>query len=383
MVTAMKKLLLLLPLLLAATLQAANWGITSREFKDFEIRGAAKGPTGFYLLAYTNRKTTVDQNITNYYTPKIVHLNAALNPVWELAFEESKVLTMKSVQVIGDRVYLAGSAYPAGLSGGAKARLICTDLNGQLLWDRQYAYPSHHSLEAFQLMASPGQDLLLLCTAYRGYSSMGYPMLMRLGPLGEQRWQKSVGTSYYYSNLGAGRITADGKVVLAGLVYPTVTQFKAESPTAWLVKLDFDQQGALIWEKKLAVAQQSYASDVLPLPNGNLVVVGKAQDSQDQSQNLCLVLAANGEILRKDSWGACDFASLEEMVAVPDGYFALGSCDVMNGHARISKTSLTIFDTAMNRVDELVIDAKVDSWMLPMDGGGLALVGRNAIVTVR
>ena len=55
----------------------------------------------------------------------------------------------------------------------------------------------------------------------------------------------------------------------------------------------------------------------------------------------------------------------------------------MNGHARISKTSLTIFDSAMNRVHELVIDAKVDSWMLPLDSGGLALVGRNAIVTVR
>lgn len=379
----MKKLLLLLPLLLAAALHATPWDIASRQFPDFEIRGATKGPAGFYLLAYTNRKTQVEQNILNYYTPKIVHLDAELNPVWELAFEESRVLAMKSVQVVGDRVYLVGSAYPAGLSGGAKARLICTDLNGQLLWDRQYAYPAHHSLEAFQLIASPGQDLLLLCTAYRNYSSMGYPMLMRIGAAGEQRWQKLVGAQYYYAGLDQGRFTADGKVVLAGLVYPSVTQFKAESPTAWLVKLDFDQQGAVVWEKKLAVAAQSYASHVLPLADGNLAVVGKAQDSESQSQNLCLVLSPKGEILRKDAWGDCDFSSLQEMVAVQDGYFAVGSCDAVKGHARISKTSLTIFDAGLNRGDGLVIDAKVSSLLLPLDRGGLALVGRNEIVTVR
>jgi hypothetical protein len=379
----MKKILLLLPLLWVVTLHATLWDVNSRQFPDFEIRGAAKGPSGFYLLAYTTRKTKVAQTIYNYYTPKLVHLDAALNPVWELPFEESLVMEMKSVQVAGDRVYVVGGFHPNGLDAGSIARMVCTDLNGHTLWDRQYAYPGHHSLEAFQLIASPGQDLLLLCTAYRSYSSMGYPLLMRLGEAGDLRWQKLVGANYYYAGLDQGRFTADGKVVLAGMVYPTVTQFKAESPTAWLVKLDFDKQGMVVWEKKPAVAAKSYGSHVLPLPDGNFVVVGKAEDSDNQSRNLLLLLSPAGEILRKDVWGDCDLSSLQEMVAVQGGYFAVGSCDAVNGHARIYKTSLTMLDAGLNRVDGLVIDGNVSSMVLPLEGGGVALVGRHEVVTVR
>jgi hypothetical protein len=42
-----------------------------------------------------------------------------------------------------------------------------------------------------------------------------------------------------------------------------------------------------------------------------------------------------------------------------------------------------MLDAGLNRVDGLVIDGNVSSMVLPLEGGGVALVGRHEVVTVR
>ena len=214
---------------------------------------------------------------------------------------------------------IAGSANNSQVHGhGAlqgNARLIKTDLEGDMIWEKDYG--GEVSAAFFSMIqAARGKYVLLGDTSSPEASDRTDLYLIEVDEEGNKVWSHTYGSSG--NELGRSvQQTAEGGYILIG----STTSSPDTYASIYLVKTD--AQGNEVWSRAYGDQWLHMGWDVAQMPDGGYILTGFTAPDHDARDILAMKLSAGGDVEWSRSW---DFGGLDEGFAItlaPDGNVVL------------------------------------------------------------
>ena len=186
---------------------------------------------------------------------------------WEKTYGGSDFDWAFSIEQTTDEGYIVvGDTY----SFGAGDNDICArklDSSGDILWQKTYGGTDFDWPSSVQQTADGGY--IVAGGTYSFGAGKDDVWVIKLDSNGDIAWQKAYGGSASDYAMSVQQ-TADGKYVVAGCT----SSFGNGENDFWLLKLDDDIEGAILWERTYGGSANDYATSVWQSADGGYVVAG-------------------------------------------------------------------------------------------------------------
>lgn len=197
--------------------------------------------------------------------------------VWE------KILDSEfSLGVVTDVVATRGNTLVAvdvrsnSWAGANSAKLMAYDLSGHEVWQHIIGPVARHTGIVSLTSLADGGVLVVTGTDAEKKSDIN-TLIVKLDAEGNVIWRKA--SDIPQEDAAFGATEGDGSLFVVGSVMISDT----ENGNPWVRK--FDQNGTLIWKRTLHTRRQSFASDVVVMDGGDLIVLGTFQRNGDQNSD--------------------------------------------------------------------------------------------------
>jgi hypothetical protein len=276
---------------------------------------------------------------------------------------------------------IAGSANNAQLHGHGNirgnARLIRTDSEGELLWERDYGGQVPGAFFAM-IQALDGEYVLLgeQSSADDGGNTDLY--LVKVDDEGNEIWSHTYGTSSVETGRGVQQ-TADGGYILIG----STTSVPETYASIYLVKTD--AQGNEAWSRAYSDQFLHLGWGVIQMPDGGYIFAGFSAPDHDARDILAMKIDAAGDVEWSRTW---DYGGLDEgfgITLAPDGNVVI--VGVASLGSPTSKIVLLKVDPQGNEIwNKTIGNTGAAAWhVTALPDGGYMLGGRldSAALMVR
>jgi len=216
-----------------------GWSIAQTNDGGYIIAGLTEsyGTIGdVYLI-----KTDVNGNLLwqkNYGGPK-----------WDIGY---------SLALTSDGGYIIAGKTESYGAGGSDVYLIKTDVNGNLLWQKNYGGPRRDEGRSVAQINDGGYIIVGDTESRLNYFDV---YLIKTDANGNMVWQKTYGRSSYDIGWSIAQ-TSDGGYIIAG---DTIDG-------AYLIKTDVN--GNLLWQKSYGGPESDFARSVLETKDGGYIIIG-------------------------------------------------------------------------------------------------------------
>ena len=231
--------------------------------------------------------------------------------------------------------------------------VVKTDLNGQILWTREYGTPADDIGRCIAI-TDDGLALLLSRVEASGDARL---MATLVDEQGRLVWQNSYGKYSNYSPWTA--VYSGGAFVIAGQCMTDKKYLQAS-----LLKIDLE--GRLLWERDFGGESFDGAMDIIETSDYNLLSTGYSW-IEDHEFLWVAVLDPNGKTLWQKEIGKADSLSLEGRAAAEtgDGYLVAVTASDFSGVGYLVK-----LDLAGELIEETRLSEKFPAALsIQRDGG--------------
>ncbi len=269
---------------------------------------------------------------------------------------------------------IAGSTGPENISPLHQASLVKTSPAGDIIWSKNYGGEGNENANA--VVRNPDGGFTAAGYQTAAGSSNQNLYVFRTDLNGNLLWEKNFGSTGI-ENAVAVVATSDGGFLIAG----STTGFGAGKADAYLVKLN--ASGNPLWGQVYGNAYDNYPSDIVELAGGDFLVVGKTKPSDNQpwndSENDAWIfrIRSDGSLVYDRSFGGmkADVLSCVRMVdkksAIAAGYTS--SAVAGKTLAYLVKFNMATGDTLWTKAFGVTGTEKVNSMDLTS--------GRNVLLT--
>lgn len=213
--------------------------------------------------------------------------------LWQKCYGGSGYDEINSVYPTSDGGYVCvgtssstnGDLLNISAGGGNQLWIFKTDNNGNLIWSKIYGGLDDES----GMVVKPAIDGGFIIASNTHSSDVFVPAshgrweiwVLKIDDLGKKMWE------YSYGGLWDERVSdiealPDGTFLVAGYSSSSdgnVTSYHGNAD-AWCFKLG--RIGSVIWSKSFGGTQEDIFRDILPLKNGNIILVGNTRSNDDQ-----------------------------------------------------------------------------------------------------
>ncbi len=378
----MKKLLMLLPLLVAQVLHA-QWTTVEKKLNRDSYQIAQLQPVGneYYAMAHYIRLGLIagtTDNYDRYHTPAIQRLDAHFDVIWEKKFPEKEFPTFKSLLVTEQAIYIGGTHFDG--QSNEKSMVTCLNFDGSKRFEKVFEVPSCGGSSGFTLKELPDGDIVGTSIGLACSSAAYGQYVTRIHPNGDVVWRKNYNKGRFKYWDGADMLVCEDGNLIWFMWGEGPTNYNKYVPhDLWIYKVNATT-GNAIWERIFAPPAQRWEyHGGVRLPNGNFCITGEFKDISGPSivyRNLYAIFSPNGELLSHHSWNDADENEMTALTAMPDGYYyAISEAQTLAyyGHREDHWLQMYKFDADMKLVDQFRLPATTRGPLQPGLNGTMIL----------
>ncbi|MEP3225734.1 MAG: hypothetical protein ABJO01_07155 [Parasphingorhabdus sp.] len=264
-------------------------------------------PPSFPANGKSETETIPDTDVRN--RAHLVQIN------WERTYGNTAADHLHSWTIMPDGGLLMAGKTNAVPTGPSNAWLVCTDAQGQLLWQKNFG--NSDTDYARDLLSLTDGNFLMLGNQFSENNGRYNLWLVKLDPAGNILWQKNYGgeRNEYARSIMA---TPDGNFLISG-----ATESKgAGSFDVWLLKID--GEGNLLWDKTFGGTEYERAPILAMAEDGQFYLAGATQSKgAGQSDAWLLKFKANGKLRWEKTYGGAGYETINDFIFMPNGDFLL------------------------------------------------------------
>jgi hypothetical protein len=282
----------------------------------------------------------------------VMRISPAGKEIWRRSSQRSGSEYAWVVREAGDGRYVVVGTWESE-DGDTDGYMQCINADGDELWFMTYGGGKEEILWAAE-PTSDGGFLLAGQTDSEGAGGLDF-YVVRTDAHGHELWSKSYGTSVTDRALGLG-LGPDGGALIAGFT-------GAVKSTMDLLFVRIDKDGRELWRRSLGGDRFDVAHDVLALPDGGFAISGYTSSyGPVDNDGFLMRLSPEGRMLWMRTYGDKKDDRILHVVQLDDGGFAL---------IGYSSWNMVVWRLDMN--GDLI-------WTY-QDGGRNTSVGKDIIVT--
>jgi len=322
------------------------WNKTFADGYDITLHSIKQTSDGGYIIA--GRKSAMANDACMW----LIKADSDGNILWDKTFCGESWDTAKSVQqtsdggyimcgLIGSKHYTSKNVYEIQLDG----KLIKTDSDGNMLWEKTFGGPYDDLVEAVQ-QTTDGGYIIVGSTKSFGAGSLD-AWLIKADSDGNVLWNKTFGGSGWDGAYSVQQ-TSDGGYIIAGSIYNNIQGTVSDDiiepdkkvTDAWLIKTDSD--GNMLWNKTLRRGLSSYwnnaAYSVQQTNDSGYIVAGTFEVSIGDFW--LIKTDSDGNMLWNETFGSksCDEDAYSVQQTSDGGYILTGSSGCKSDGAWLIKT---------------------------------------------
>ncbi|MEX0967441.1 MAG: T9SS type A sorting domain-containing protein [Bacteroidia bacterium] len=262
-----------------------NWdNAFSIGFGTFMGMGIRELKAGGYILSVGSPPVTPGSADAGF----LVKLNAAGDTLWTRRFD---AIPPKNYFLPVDVVETSDGGFVMGGSSGQALRLIKTNSNGKLQWNKHY---DHISADAASIVEDSNGDLII-CSVTDSIDTTGNDIyLFRVNNEGEMIWNKIIGDSGDDYGFKIIQDAKDNGFIITGMRTPDT------STASYIYFAKLDGGGNIKCENTFG-PPNSLGFDITPTSDGNLMIIGfKNLFSVPDVNKIFIAKISNCEISRME-----------------------------------------------------------------------------------
>jgi hypothetical protein len=282
---------------------------------------------GGYAFAGHTASNDVDVSGSNGNTDIwVVKLDNAGNITWQKCLGGSKDETGYAITQTTDGDFIiAGKTYSTdgdvvGSHGSSDVFVARLNINGNIVWTK--AIGGSDIDEGLAIATTPDNGYVIT-----GSTAITKLLALKLDNNGNILWQKLFGGSG--SEVGNSILaTVDGGCVIAGLTWSNDGDVYGNhgANDGWLLKID--ATGMLQWKKTIGGTKRDFFNSINIDAQGRYIVAGasESKDGDGSSNNgtsdfWTVLLDADGNILKMNSFGGTKIDNANAVINTPDGNY--------------------------------------------------------------
>ncbi|MFC1564904.1 DJ-1/PfpI family protein [candidate division KSB1 bacterium] len=209
------------------------------------------------------------------------------NEIWSKTYGGDRVEMGNSVYETGDRGFIIGAATGTFGGGNSDQWVIRTDGDGNVIWTKNYAGkgPAGHGFD-WNMDLCLSSDGGAFIAGYSDCDDLMDAVVVKIGPDGNEIWQKAFGKNPYYDYGNSVIEGADGSVIVAGTTKSIVRDRRIYNNDFYIVKLN--RNGEIMWEKTIGGEFSDWGSRVITSKDGGYIVLGQTISTGNGSYDVCL-----------------------------------------------------------------------------------------------
>lgn len=249
----------------------------------------------------------------------LIKVSASGNLLWSRTYGDLGIQQGVSCVVLPDGFALAGTTN-TGPFGGYDFLLLRLDLNGDVLWQKEYGTSDW---DVCNDIVALNNGYCLVGLSYGTAAGAGDAWIVAVDPAGDTLWTRTLGTQLFDEALGVD-LVSDGGVVVTGRAGGSGAMSDARATK-------FSESGALIWDTTMGGDSTDAFLGAVETSSGDFSVVGNTRSYSSYNQMLHGLLSANGDSIWVHAVGSQGDYTAAEIQMRPDGGFAIaGSIGVFS-----------------------------------------------------
>ena len=208
--------------------------------------------------------SAVMQNDFGYDSICLIKTNENGTQQWIQTFNfETSSENMHHIQeIVGGGYVLCGTTYHSNLK---KIRLIKTDEQGNIIWNKTYSGPNNLTAAGKSVQQTTDGGYIIIGSCKLSSGDDGDIYLIKTDNLGSQQWSKTFGGSF--DDVGrCVKQTADGGYIITGYIE------SMQTGDVFLIKTD--PQGDMLWERTFDSGDYDEGWSVDQTTDGGYIITG-------------------------------------------------------------------------------------------------------------
>jgi len=239
-------------------------GSTSQWYKTFssgEGNSVLQTIDGGYIVCGTTGSYSAPESYIY-----LMKTDAYGNKLWDKAFNAEFQDTGRSVQQIADGGYIVCGTTAYG-RGGKDIRLIKTDADGNTLWDKTFGGENSDD-EGFSVQQTTGGGYIVCGTTYSYVAGSEDIRLIKTDADGNILWDKTFGGNEWDSGRSVQQTTDSGYILCGS------KESDGAGEDIWLIKTDED--GNKLWDKTFGSENSDVSNSVRQTTDNGYIVCGSS-----------------------------------------------------------------------------------------------------------